>query len=135
MDGKELGMADTEKITINLSGVDLGRIDLLAEEGFYSNRTDFIRSAIRKELEVHRDAVTQSVARGTAALGMLVYTRRTLEEYRKKNERLTIKVVGGVQLADDISPELARETIQSLKVYGVLRASQAVKDALADRMR
>ena len=128
-------MADTEKITINLSAVDLGRIDLLADEGFYSNRTDFIRTAIRRELDVHREVVAQSAARRSSVLGVAVYTRRDLEERERKREKLDINVVGGVHLAPDIPPDLARRTIGSLRVYGVLRASQAVKDALADRIR
>ena len=127
-------MADTEKITINLSAVDLGRIDLLTDEGFYSNRTDFIRTSIRKELERHRDVVEKSVNRKMTALGVVTYTRRMLEECEKKKKALSIHVVGAVHLSKDIPPELARRTISSLKVHGVLRASQAVKDALADRM-
>lgn len=128
-------MADTEKVTINLSAVDLGRIDLLAEEGFYSTRTDFIRTAIRKELDAHRDVIEKSVTRKASALGLVVYTRRSLEDCLKKGEKLAINVVGGVHLSRDIPPDLALSTIQSVKIYGVLRASQAVKDALADRMR
>ncbi len=127
-------MTDTEKITINLSAVDLGRIDLLAEEGFYSNRTDFIRTAIRKELDVHSDTVKQSVSRRASILGVAVFTRRSLESSLKKRQRLEINVVGGVYLSDDIPPDLALGTIKSLKVHGVLRASQAVKDALGDRI-
>ena len=128
-------MPDTEKITINLSAVDLGRIDLLAEEGFYSTRTDFIRTAIRKELDVHRDVVEKSVTRRSSVLGVMVYTRRSLEACEKKRQKLDINVVGGVHLSRDIPPDLARRTIHSLKVHGVLRASPAVKDALADRIR
>ena len=127
-------MPDTEKVTINLSAVDLGRIDLLAEEGFYSNRTDFIRAAIRRELDVHRDVVEKSATRRSLALGLLMYNRRMLEACERKRERLDIKVVGGVHLAKDITPDLARRTIRSIKVHGVLRASDAVKEALADRM-
>jgi Arc/MetJ-type ribon-helix-helix transcriptional regulator len=127
-------MADTEKITINMSAVDLGRVDLLVEEGFYSNRTDFIRTAIRKELDVHVDVVKQTVARRLSVLGVLVYTRKMLEAERRKGQKVDIRVVGAVYLAEDITPRLASETIRSLKVHGVLRASKAVKDALADRM-
>ena len=128
-------MRDTEKITINLSAVDLGRIDLLAEEGFYSNRTDFIRAAIRKELDAHTDVVKQSVTRRASVLGVAVYTRHNLEKCLENRQKLDINVVGGVYLSDDIPPALALGTIQSLKVHGVLRASQAVKAALADRIR
>jgi Arc/MetJ-type ribon-helix-helix transcriptional regulator len=128
-------MADTEKITINLSAVDLGRIDLLAEDGFYSNRTDFIRAAIRKELEAQSGVVEKGVARRASTLGLALVTRRSLEKCLERKEKLELNVVGGVFLSDDITPDLAKETIQSLKVYGVLRASQAVKDALADRIR
>ena len=127
-------MSDTEKITINVSAVDLGRIDLLAEEGFYSNRTDFIRTAIRKELDVHREVVGKSVERRFAALGLVTYNRRSLEEYERKNEKVSINVVGGVVLSKDVTPELAVRTIERLKVHGILRAPQAVKDALASRM-
>ncbi|HJQ99387.1 MAG TPA: hypothetical protein VJ826_13825 [Candidatus Polarisedimenticolaceae bacterium] len=127
-------MSDTEKITINVSAVDLGRIDLLAEEGFYSNRTDFIRTAIRKELEVHREVVGKSVERRLAALGLVTYNRRSLEAYERRNEKVSINVVGGVVLSKDVTPELAVRTIERLKVHGILRAPQAVKDALASRM-
>lgn len=125
---------ETEKITINLSAVDLGRIDLLTEEGFYSSRTDFIRAAIRKELDVHADVVKESTTRRFSVLGVLTYNKRVLEHSLAKKEKLDINVVGGVFIAKDVTPKLARETIRSLKVHGVLRASQAIKDALADRI-
>ena len=125
---------ETEKITINLSAVDLGRIDLLAEEGFYQNRTDFIRAAIRKELDVHADVVKQSTSRRFSVLGVMTYNKRALERALEKKEKLDISVVGGVFIAKDVTPKLARDTIRSLKVHGVLRASDAVKEALADRM-
>jgi Arc/MetJ-type ribon-helix-helix transcriptional regulator len=128
-------MADSEKITINLSAVDLGRIDLLAEEGFYSNRADFIRAAIRKELDSHRDVVEKSVARRSSTLGMVVYTRSFLEACLKKKQKLDVVVVGAVHFAGDVTPDLAKRTIQTLEIHGVLRASQEIKDALADRMR
>jgi Arc/MetJ-type ribon-helix-helix transcriptional regulator len=128
-----MGM-DSEKITINVSAVDLGRIDLLAEEGFYSNRTDFIRTAIRKELDVHADVVKESTTRRYSVLGVLTYNKRVLEHSLAKKEKLDINVVGGVFIANDVTPKLARETIRSLKVHGVLRASQAIKNALADRI-
>jgi len=127
--------AETEKITINMSAVDLGRIDLLVDEGFYSNRTDFIRTAIRKELDVHGATVQQNLARRQALLGVLLHDRRSLEQLAKRGETLDIRVVGAVYLDDDIPPTLAREAIRSLRVHGVLRASPAVKDALADRMQ
>jgi len=117
-----------------LSAVDLGRIDLLAEEGYYSNRTDFIRTAIRKELESQGAVVAGSVARRASTVGLALYTRESLEKYFQEKRMLEINVVGGVHLADDVTPELALGTIRSLKVYGVLRARQAVKDALGDRI-
>lgn len=127
-------MADTEKVTLNMSAVDLGRVDLLTEEGFYSNRTDFIRTAIRKELDVHSEVVKQNVARRKSVLGIAVYTRQRLEEHLQKGEKLDISVVGATYLSDDIPTDLALGTIQSLKIYGTLHASPALKDALADRM-
>ena len=127
-------MADTEKITINMSAVDLGRVDLLVGEGFYSNRTDFIRTAIRKELDGHADVVKQTVARRRSVLGVMVYGRKALKSCRKKGDMLDIRVVGAVYLQDDVTPDLALETIRSLKVYGVLRANPALKEALGDRI-
>ena len=128
-------MSETEKITINLGLVDLGQVDLLVQEGFYSNRTDFIRTAIRNQLSTHAEAVRQTVARKTLVLGLENYTRRDLEAVREAGETLEIKVLGLATIADDVSPELALETIGSIAVLGALRASPAVKAALKDRIR
>jgi Arc/MetJ-type ribon-helix-helix transcriptional regulator len=127
-------MSETEKITINLGPVDLGQIDLLVREGFYSNRTDFIRTAIRNQLATHAEAVRQTVARQTLVLGVQHFSRRDLEAVRDAGERLRIEVLGLASLADDVSPELALETIESVIVLGAFRASPAVKRALADRI-
>ncbi len=128
-------MSETEKITINLGLVDLGQVDLLVQEGFYSNRTDFIRTAIRNQLSTHAEVVRQTVARKTLVLGLENYTRHDLEAVREAGETLEIKVLGLASIADDVSPELALETIDSLAVLGALRASPAVKSALAGRIR
>jgi len=126
--------SETEKITINLGFVDLGQIDLLVQEGFYSNRTDFIRTAIRNQLVTHADAVKQTVARNTLVLGLQQYTRRDLEAVKAAGQTLQIQGLGLVSIADDVSPELAQTTIDSIIVLGALRASAEVKAALADRM-
>ena len=126
---------ETEKITINLGYVDLGQIDLLVQEGFYSNRTDFIRTAIRNQLATHADAVKQTVARRTLVLGLQEYTLRDLEAVRAAGERLQIQVLGLVVIADDVPPELARAAIESVAVLGALRASPEVRAALADLIR
>ena len=128
-------MSETEKITINLGPVDLGQIDLLVQEGFYSNRTDFIRTAIRNQLSTHAEAVRQTVARRTLVLGLESYTRRDLERVREAGEKLEIRVLGLATIADDVGPELALETIESIVVLGALRASPAVKAALRDRIQ
>ena len=126
---------DSEKITINLGYVDLGHIDLLVQEGFYSNRTDFIRTAIRNQLDRHTDVVKQSVARQRLDLGLRRYSRSDLEAVQAAGETLHIQVLGLAVIAPDVSPELARSTIASLHVLGALQASPAVKTALSDRMR
>jgi Arc/MetJ-type ribon-helix-helix transcriptional regulator len=128
-------VSETEKITINLGLVDLGQIDLLVREGFYQNRTDFIRTAIRNQIGEHAEAVKQTVARKTLALGLQNYTRRDLEAVRAAGETLQIRVLGLATIADDVTPELALETIDSIEVLGAFRASPAVKAALADRIR
>ena len=125
----------TEKITINLGVVDLGQIDLIVQEGFYSNRTDFIRTAVRNQLSTHADVVKQTVSRKTLDLGLRHYTRADLEAARNAGERLEIQVLGLVSIAPDVSAELARETIQSITILGALHASSVVKKALADRIR
>ena len=126
--------ADTEKITINLGYVDLGHIDLLVQEGFYSNRTDFIRTAIRNQLDRHTDAVKQSVARHQLNLGLRQYSRQDLEAVKAAGETLHIHVLGLAVIAGDVSPELALDTIASIHVLGALQASPAVKAALSDRI-
>ncbi len=128
-------MSETEKITINLGLVDLGQVDLLVQEGFYSNRTDFIRTAIRNQISAHAEEVRQTVARKTLVLGLQHYTRQDLEAVQAAGETLEIKVLGLASIADDVSPELALATIDSLVVLGAFRASPAVKAALADRIR
>jgi len=125
---------ETEKITINLGFIDLGQIDLLVHEGFYSNRTDFIRTAIRTQLATHAEVVKQTVARKTLVLGLQHYTRHDLEAVRAAGQTLQIQVLGLASIAADVSPDLARATIDSLVVLGALHASPAVKAALADRI-
>jgi Arc/MetJ-type ribon-helix-helix transcriptional regulator len=126
---------DSEKITINLGYVDLGRVDLLVKEGFYSNRSDFIRTAIRNLLDTHAEVVSKSVERHTMELGLRDYTRSDLEAVRNAGEILHVKVVGLARINPDVTPELALETIGSITVLGALQASTEVKKALADRIR
>jgi Arc/MetJ-type ribon-helix-helix transcriptional regulator len=123
-----------EKITINIGCVDLGQIDLLVQEGFYANRTDLIRTAIRNQLATHGDAVRDVVSRKTLVLGIQHYTAADLEAAKASGEKLQIKVLGLACIADDVTPKLALATIESLTVLGALHASPAVKAALRDRI-
>ena len=127
-------MTDTEKITINIGSVDLGRIDLLVEEGFYSNRADFIRTAIRNQLDKQSNAVDSIKSRKSMVIGTQIYAYRDLIEKKDNNEMVNIRVVGMLILADDITPQLALETIESITVHGVFKAPEDVKDALQDRI-
>jgi Arc/MetJ-type ribon-helix-helix transcriptional regulator len=126
--------ADTEKITVNLGYVDLGHIDLMVREGFYSNRTDFIRTAIRSQLDRHGEVLKKSVERQQLDLGLRRYSREDLEAVRAANQSLHIQVLGLAIIAADVSPELARDTIASIHVLGALQAPAAVKAALKDRI-
>ena len=126
-------VADSEKITINLGFVDLGQIDLLVAEGFYGNRTDFIRTAIRNQLSTHSDAVKQVVSRKMMVLGLQHFNAADLKAVQAANQQLHIRVLGLVTFADDVTPELALATIASLDVLGSLQANAAVKAALATR--
>jgi Arc/MetJ-type ribon-helix-helix transcriptional regulator len=126
---------DSEKITINLGYVDLGHIDLMVQDGFYSNRTDFIRAAIRSQIERHADVVKQSTVRRNLDLGLRSYSRQDLEAARRTGAMLKINVLGLATIGLDVTPELARATIASVSILGALHASPEVKAALADRMR
>ena len=125
---------ESEKLTLNLGFVDLGQIDLLVQEGFYSNRSDFIRTAIRNQLSAQGEIVRQTVTRKTFVLGVQDFTRAQLEGLQARSERLHIQVLGLARIADDVSPELARAAIESIRVLGAFHASPAVKAALADRI-
>lgn len=128
-------LSESEKITINLGLIDLGQIDLLVNEGFYSNRTDLIRTAIRNQLNAHADVVRQTVARKSLVLGMHHYSRAHLEAALAAGERLQIQVLGMASIASDVTVELALATIESIVVLGALHASSAVKTALAGRIQ
>ena len=126
---------DTEKVTINLGLIDLGQIDLLVQEGFYSNRTDLIRTAIRNQLSSHGDVIRQTVARKSLVLGLQHFTRADLEAVQAAGQTLRIQVLGLATIASDVTPELAQATITEIAVLGALHASPAVKAALAGRIR
>ncbi|MGH6798388.1 MAG: CopG family transcriptional regulator [Roseiarcus sp.] len=126
---------DSEKLTINLGFVDLGSIDLLVRDGFYSNRSDFIRTAIRNQLATHADTARQAASRLTLELGLRTFAREDLEAVQAAGEQLKIRVLGLAVIADDVTPDLARATIESITVLGALHAPPEVKTALADRLR
>jgi len=126
---------ESEKLTINLGFVDLGHIDLLVRDGFYSNRSDFIRTAIRNQLATHADTARLAASRLTLELGLRTFSRQDLEAVRAAGERLRIRVLGLAIIADDVTPDLARATIESITVLGALHAPADVKTALADRLR
>ncbi|HEV7478911.1 MAG TPA: CopG family transcriptional regulator [Roseiarcus sp.] len=127
-------LPDSEKLTLNLGFVDLGSIDLLVRDGFYSNRSDFIRTAIRNQLAIHADTAKKAASRLTLDLGLRTFARKDLEEIQAAGERLKIRVLGLVVIADDVTPDLARATIESITVLGALHASPEIKAALADRL-
>jgi Arc/MetJ-type ribon-helix-helix transcriptional regulator len=131
----EIMATESEKITINLGPIDLGQVDLLVQEGFYSNRTDLIRTAIRNQLKLHADVVRQTVARKHLVLGMQHYTRADLEALQAAGQRLQIQVLGMASIAGDVSVELALATIESIFVLGSLHASAVLKAALAPRIQ
>ena len=129
-------MSDTEKITINLGPVDLGKIDLLVQEGLYSNRTDFIRTAIRSQIEKHGVEVQQSMSRPGQAylIGVMRYDRKSLERLKDKGQRMDLHILGSLTLTKDVTADLAADVIDRIQVRGVFNASDEVKAALADRM-
>lgn len=127
-------MEQTEKATFNLSPVDLGKMDVLVAQGFYANRTDFVRSAVRRQLELHESQVERFVAAHSSAVGIALIGRRELEELVKAGTRRRYTVVGLASIAQDVDADLADAAIESLRVYGVLRASPAVRERLGSRI-
>ena len=128
-------MSETEKITINMSAVDLGKVDLLVQEGLYSNRTDFIRTAIRNTLDKHNVEIQQSVIRHAFGIGMFHYDRSDFEKVKASGKKLVISIIGMLDLSNNITPELADEVVESVQVRGIFQASEDVKKILADRMK
>jgi Arc/MetJ-type ribon-helix-helix transcriptional regulator len=128
-------MSETEKITINMSAVDLGKVDLLVQEGLFSNRTDFIRTAIRNQLDKHSVEIQQSVVRHAFGIGMFHYGRADFEKIKAGEKKLVISIIGMLDLSYDITPELADEVVESVQVRGIFQASEDVKKVLADRMK
>ena len=124
---------ETEKVTVNVGVVDLGHVDLLVQEGFYSNRSDLMRTALRNQLALHADTVKQTVARRTLTVGLQHFSRADLEAVVAAGQRLQVQVVGLARIADDVPPDLARAAIDSVTVLGAFQASPAVRRALADR--
>lgn len=125
-------MVESEKITINMNVVDLGKVDLLVEQGFYSNRTDFIRSSIRKQLEMHAEEVKEIVIRKSYVVGVVRYSRKELEELRASRTKIDVKVVGLLMIAEDVDAELVEQTLSSVQVRGVLKANSEVKSAIRE---
>jgi len=128
-------MAETEKITINLSVVDLGKIDLLVEEGFYPNRTDFIRSAIRNQIDKHDFEVKQTIQRRSFVLGILIIGKEDLEKKRAADKKVSYHIIGMLTIQKDVTPELAKQVIESIRVLGVFNAPDEVIEALGDRIK
>jgi Arc/MetJ-type ribon-helix-helix transcriptional regulator len=122
-------------LTLNLGYVELGKIDLLVREGFYANRSDFIRTAIRNQLAVQTVDIERSVTRNTFDLGLRDFSAMELEAVVARHERLSIRVVGLARIAADVSPELASQAIESITVLGALQASDKVKSALAAKLK
>ena len=128
-------LVESEKVTLNIGYVDLGRIDLLVQEGFYANRSDLIRTAVRNQLAVHEASVARSVERHAFDMGLRDVTAAELVQLRASGASLRLKVIGLVRIAADVSAELAGAAIAEIQVLGALQASAEVKAVLRDRIR
>lgn len=144
---------DSEKLTITIGAVDLGKIDLLVEQGYYANRTDFIRTSIRNQLsnqskdideikfsenlgfninkQIQKELDQLNVNDASfAGSGVFLFNKKDLEKYKKKNQKIKIKIIGMLSIANDVSPELVKETFEKVKVYGIIKASNEIKEIL-----
>lgn len=129
-----MALGHSEKVSINVGAVDIGQVDLLVEQGLYSNRSDFFRTAIRNQVKSHEQIIQQNMAGRMISLGIIEYSKETLEEYAASNQKLNISIIGMGSLADDVTPELALATIAKVKVFGSFKCSPAVHDAIKDRI-
>lgn len=120
-------MAETEKITINIDVVDLGKIDLLVDQGFYSNRTDLIKTSIRNELLKHEETVKQIVTEKSYNIGVTKFSKDYLEQLASNHKVLDVKVMGLLIIEEDVTPQLVQKTIQTLKVMGAFKAKNEIK--------
>lgn len=123
-----------EKLSVNFGPVDIGTVDLLVEEGFYASRADFIRHAVRTQLDEHKAAVQDATTRRDFSVGYVSLDAGYLRAAKKRKQRLDIKVVGVLHLQDDIDPALASEVIERVHVLGSFRAPEAVIGVLGDRV-
>src|ERR1700685_1343240 len=90
---------------------------------------DPISFARRSETSVttRPDGAKTAASRLTLELALRTYTRRDLEAVQAAGERLRIRVLGLATIADDVSPDLARATIESIVVLGALHAPADVR--------
>ena len=125
-------MSYSEKLTVNLNVVDIGQIDVLVEQGFYSNRTDFIKSAVRNQLAKHEEVIANKVKRDQSVIGALIYNRQDLEKYKANNEKLVLKAIGLIVFSKDIDETLIRETIESISIKGILKMDKQLESKISD---
>jgi Arc/MetJ-type ribon-helix-helix transcriptional regulator len=131
----EARIETTEKITININTIDLGHIDLLVNEGYYATRTEFIKTAVKKQLDRHEEdtkkLIEQKAKHGDYELSIGVggFTKSELERIiQKKEAKIKMIFIGLFITPKDVTLELLEQAVESIKVYGVCRCSQEIKD-------
>lgn len=138
--------AKMEKLTINLPPVEIARIDVLVESGLYPSRTEFIRTSIRKTLDSHHnliervieekiysisdDLVSTDEYKNIFGVGVFALGKSDFDKYMKKGQKVRISVAGLLVILKGVTAEQILSTVVSVKVYGIIRASDSVRNAL-----
>lgn len=125
-----MNINSTEKITINVNTSDLGKIDLLIHEGYYSNRTDFIKSAIKSQVNKHDDEINMilsSKKKKDWFVGVYVLTEDELQALKRYGRKKAIRGMGLLIVDKDVSLDLMKTSISAIETYGVCRCSSEIK--------
>lgn len=126
----------SEKVSVNINEEALSKIDLLVEDGFYSNRSDFINRAVDtlldrenrtvdKLLEIHSK---EKINSRQWFVGVQTMGSQYLEKVKEQGVRLRIKGCGVLYFEKDAAQELVFETVEYISPRIRVIAEEAVRE-------
>ena len=125
-------MEKTEKVSVNMNIGTLSQIDLLVDQGFYSNRSDFINQAVRESINQKQERINE-VKTNYEKMNFIwflgVYRLRYEELMQIKKNGNTKKISGyGILYIDDSLDDLVLETINTINVKGKVNCSDKLNE-------